>query len=62
MEFTMFMLTSTHREIVEAIRTGAAIVHNKQHREIARLRAELEQHQVRAVRDKRTGRFTKREG
>jgi 7-keto-8-aminopelargonate synthetase-like enzyme len=59
-ETTMFMLKSRHREIVDTIRNGSAIVHANQHNEIVRLRAQLEEHQVRAVRDTTTGRFTKR--
>jgi hypothetical protein len=57
----MFMLRSTHRQFVDAIRASAKIVIDSQQREIDRLRGQLAERQVKAVRNDRTGRFEKRE-
>lgn len=58
----MFMLKSTHRDYVEALRAGHRIVVQDQARTIAALRQLLAQRQVRATRNAKSGRFEKREG
>lgn len=58
----MFMLKSTHREIVDEMRGSYREMLIEQEAEIAVLRAELACRQVIAVRSKTTGRFEKREG